>query len=51
MYEKKEIIGGIKMSFDAVVSNEQGRAFVMCNEEMVRGEIEEDVKLVSFYTG
>lgn len=41
----------IKISFDSVISTEPGKAFLMCNEAIVRGAIEADVKVVSFYPG
>ena len=39
------------MSLDAILGNEQKTVFVMCNEAMVRGALEADVKLISCYPG
>jgi len=36
---------------ESIISTEPGTAFVMCNEAFVRGAIEADVKVVSFYPG
>ena len=41
----------IKISFDSVISTEPEKAFLLCNEAIVRGAIEADVKVVSFYPG
>jgi indolepyruvate ferredoxin oxidoreductase alpha subunit len=39
------------MALSDVIKIEPGRAFMMCNEAIVRGAIESDVKVVSFYPG
>jgi indolepyruvate ferredoxin oxidoreductase alpha subunit len=39
------------MLLETMRNNEPGTAFVMCNEAMVRGALEADVKVVSFYPG
>jgi indolepyruvate ferredoxin oxidoreductase alpha subunit len=41
----------IKISFDSVISTDPGKAFLLCNEAIVRGAIEADIKVVSFYPG
>ena len=39
------------MALESILSKEQGKTFLMCNEAMVRGALEADVKVVSFYQG
>jgi indolepyruvate ferredoxin oxidoreductase alpha subunit len=39
------------MALADVIKTEPGKAFMMCNEAIVRGAIESDVKVVSFYPG
>jgi len=39
------------MALADVIKTEPGKAFMMCNEAVVRGAIESDVKVVSFYPG
>lgn len=39
------------MALSDVIKMEAGKAFMMCNEAIVRGAIESDVKVVSFYPG
>jgi indolepyruvate ferredoxin oxidoreductase alpha subunit len=39
------------MSLEAILGNEKKTVFVMCNEAMVRGALEADVKLISCYPG
>lgn len=39
------------MALSDVIRVESGKAFMMCNEAIVRGALESDVKVVSFYPG
>lgn len=43
--------GGIIIALESIITTQLGKAFVMCNEAMVRGALEADVKLFSAYPG